>query len=110
MPTEVDAAHPYFHAASIDFYVGAVSLDGYRGTTSVSGSLKKPAEAVGLLPSGGTVPRAADGGIKVIMRCYFDGALQDPATGHAYINSRTVKTDGMAIGVSFTATNAVSAQ
>ena len=32
MPETVDNEHPYFNAASIDFYVGAVSLECYRGT------------------------------------------------------------------------------
>ena len=64
--------------------------------------------SVELLPDGDTVPLASDGSIKVIMRCYFDGALQDPNTGYAYVNSNTVKTDGIDISVSFTAIDAVS--
>lgn len=102
-PTEVDDDHPYFNAASIDFYVGDVSLQGYRGTTSVSDRA-----SVELLPSGDTVPLASDGYVKVIMRCYFDGALQNPTTGNAYVNSQTVKSDNLDIGVTFTALDAVS--
>ena len=108
-PTEVDDDHPYFNAASIDFYVGTVSPQGYRGTTSVSDSLNGTGRAsVELLPSGYTVPLASDGYITVIMRCYFDGALQNPTTGNAYVNSQTVKSDNLDIGVTFTATDAVS--
>lgn len=107
-PTEVDDDHPYFNAASIDFYVGDVSLQGYRGTTSVSDSLNGTSRAsVELLPSGDTVPLASDGYVKVIMRCYFDGALQNPTTGNAYVNSQTVKSDRLEIGVTFTALDAV---
>jgi hypothetical protein len=107
MPTSIDDDHPYFNAASIDFYVGEVSSEGYRGTTSVADSLKGgDRSSVELLPGGGTVPIASDGNIKVIMRCYFDGALQDAGTGHAYVNSNTVKTDGIDISVSFTAVDA----
>jgi len=52
------------------------------------------------LLAGGTVPLNTEGHIKVIMRCYFDGALEDGA-GTAYVNSNTVKTQGVVIGVEF---------
>ena len=108
IPESVDAKHPYFNAASIDFYVGEVSLDNYRGTTSVAGSLK--GETIELMPNGGTVPLNTDenGYIKIIMRSYFDGALQNPDTKNAYVNSYTVLTDGVVIGVDFTATDAAA--
>ena len=100
----------YFNAASIDFYVGEVSLDNYRGTTSVSDSLNGTARAsIELFRDGVTVPDASSNeSIKIIMRCYFDGALQDTNTNRAYINSNTVKTDGINIGVTFTAIDAVT--
>ena len=60
------------------------------------------------MPSGDTVPLASNGYVKVIMRCYFDGALQNPTTGNAYVNSQTVKSDSLDIGVTFTALDAVS--
>ena len=103
IPESVDAKHPYFNAASIDFYVGEVSLNNYRGTASVA-NRDVPVE---LMQGGGTVPLNTDenGYIKVIMRCYFDGALQDPDTKNAYVNSYTVLTDGVVIGVDFTATD-----
>ena len=108
-PTEVDDDQPYFNAASIDFYVGTVSLQGYRGTTSVSDSLNGTGRAsIELLPNGDTIPLASDGYVKVIMRCYFDGALLNPTTGNAYVNSQTVKSDNLDIGVTFTALDAVS--
>ena len=106
-PTTVDAAHPYFNAISIDFYVGTVSADTYRGTTSVSDSLQKTDRAsIELLPGGATIPLNTEGSIQVIMRCYFDGALQNSATNTAYVNSYTVSTDSALIGVDFTAVDA----
>ena len=111
IPEAVDSLHPYFNAASIDFYVGEVSADGYVGTTSVADSLNSTARAeIDLFEgNGGTVPLNTEGHIKVIMRCYFDGALTyvDEKDGkiYAYVNSYTVKTDGVVIGVDFTATD-----
>ena len=111
IPDFVDEKHPYFNAASINFYVGEVNINNYRGTTSVSDSIRGTAKAkIELMPGGGTVPlnTAENGYIKVIMRCYFDGALQNPDTKTAYVNSYTVLTDGVVIGVNFTATDAVA--
>ena len=119
IPESVDDAHPYFYAASIDFYVDEVSADGYRGTTSVSDSVRYGTEYatdrafIELMPGGGTVPINTDetkNHIKVIMRCYFDGALQDPITKNAYVNSYTAKADGVVIGVDFVATDKVVAE
>ena len=44
------------------------------------------------------------------MRCYFDGALEDPDTGIAYVNSYTVKSDRAVVGVEFLAIDAESAE
>ena len=111
IPDSVDDLHPYFNAVSIDFYVGEVDLTGYRGTTSVSACINQPQQAsVELFPDGTTVPLNTEGYIKVIMRCYFDGALQDPNTKTAYVNSDTVRTDGVVIGVDFTAVDAETAE
>ena len=102
MPNGVDIYHPYFNAASIDFYVEEVSLSGYRGTTSVAEcQTTSQDKGVDLMPGGGTVPLNSEGRIKVIMRCYFDGALQDEENERAYVNSYTVKSDGVVIGVEF---------
>jgi hypothetical protein len=99
IPSSVDNEHLYFNAASIDFYVEEVSLEGYRGTTSVASD-----QSVDIFSgAGGTVPLNTDGYIKVIMRCYFDGALQDTTSGKAYVNSEQVKADGVVIGVNFVA-------
>ena len=105
-PSFVDETQPYFNAVSIDFYVDEVSIAGYRGTTSVATHA-----SVDLLPGGATIPLNTSGNyIKVIMRCYFDGALQDTETNKAYINSYTVSTDNVVIGVSFFAVDIVTAE
>lgn len=101
---DVDLLPPYYNAASIDFYVGEVSLDNYCGTASVANR----EESVPLLENG-TVPLNTKDSIKVIMRCYFDGALED-GKGTAYVNSYSVDTDGVVIGVEFNATETVKAE
>ena len=107
-PQSVDG-YPYFNAVSVAFYIGEVSADNYRGTTSVHDSINGTANAViELFADGTVVPLNTEGSIKIIMRCYFDGALQDPTTGHAYINSHTVQTYGIALGVSFKAVDAIT--
>ena len=113
IPETVDDEHPYPYAVSIDFYVGEVSESAYRGTTSVADCIHQTERAsVELFPDGTTVPlnTAENGYIKVIMRCYFDGALQDPETGNAYVNSYTVLAEGVVIGVDFTAIDAETAE
>ena len=106
MPDSVDTYHPYFYATSVDFYVESVALENFRGTASVARTLNTPDDkSVNLFPSGYTVPLNTEGYITVIMRCYFDGALQAP-DGKAYVNSYTVKSDDVVIGVEFIAVEA----
>lgn len=106
--------YPYFNAVSVDFYVGdEVSDDNYCGTATVAGSIKDREDGtsnatIELFADGAVVPLNTEGSIKIIMRCYFDGALQDPTTGYAYINSHTVQTKGIVLGVSFTAVDAAA--
>jgi hypothetical protein len=103
-PFEVGIDHSYFNAASIDFYVEEVSQAGYRGTTSVSKTIKNQQDRyINLFPSGGEIPFNAEGCIKIIMRCYFDGALQDEQNNRAYINSYLVRADAISLGVEFVA-------
>ena len=103
-PESADDHPSYFYAASIDFYVKEVTKDNYRGTTS----LAKAYQGVNLFPDGHTVPLNTEGYITVIMRCYFDGALQDEKNGNAYVNSYTVESNDVVIGVAFTAEEAQS--
>ena len=109
MPDGVDIYHPYYYAASIDFYVNEVSTTGYRGTTSVAECLNGGTGVDLFSNQGGEVPLNTNGAIKVIMRCYFDGALQDKTTGNAYVNSYTVKSDWVVLGVGFIATEPAEA-
>ena len=108
MPDSVDSWHPYFYAASIDFYLETVSLENFCGTTSVAACLSKNGGGVNLFPDGTTVPLNTAGYFTVIMRCYFDGALQDTNTGKAYVNSYTVTSDDVVIGVQFVAEESTS--
>jgi hypothetical protein len=111
IPEEADASHPYFNAASIDFYLDVVNADNYLGTTSMHDSINgtERAEIDLFGDQGGTVPQNTNGYLTVIMRCYFDGALtyvdEHDGKTYAYVNSYTVKTDGIAIGVEFIATD-----
>ena len=100
IPSSVDNEFPYFNAASIDFYVGEVSVANYRGTASVGNRN----ESVDLFKGqeDKVVPLNSNGYIKVIMRCYFDGALQD-SNGLAYTNSKMVDSTPVSIGVAFEA-------
>lgn len=108
MPETVEDGDEYLKAASIDFYVGEVSRANYLGTTSLHDRLSGSGRArIELMPNGGRIPLASDGYITVIMRCYFDGALQG-ANGNAYVNSHAVKTDGISLGVSFVGVDAVT--
>ena len=100
------------HAIRIDFYVDEVSLDGYRGTTSLADALKTENnyiyEGIELFgPEDDEIPLNTEGYITVIMRCYFDGALLDDE-GNAYINSYTVLSDRVYIGVDFTVSEAAT--
>ena len=112
IPESVAKDYPYFHAASIDFYVGEVSEGGYRGTTAVAAIADAENGTVSknvVLVENGTIPLNTEGHIKVIMRCYFDGALEQ-SEGQAYVNSYTVKTQGVVIGVEFLATESEKAE
>jgi hypothetical protein len=106
VPDGTDLSLDYIKAVSVDFYVGEVSSLGYRGTTSIAEAVGDSSyDGVALLGAdGGTIPLNTTGNyIKVIVRCYFDGALVDEDSGKAYVNSYTVKTDKVAFGVSITA-------
>lgn len=104
-PVKADSLYPYAMAASVDFYVGEVTDENYRGTTSLADNVNNSEnESVELLLDGGeTIPLAADGYLTVTMRCYFDGALTTPDGSKAYVNSYEVNTNGVVIGVEFTA-------
>ena len=103
-PASLDSDLNYLNAASIDLYLNEISNEGYCGTISVANK-----NTVDLFAGqGGEIPlnTSTSGYITVIMRCYFDGALtyMDGTTERAYINSYNVKTNGINLGVKFSAT------
>ncbi len=100
-PTSLATELNYLNAASIDFY-----LDGdYVKTLAVA---NRETESVDLFEGKNSqdkvIPLNTNGYLTVIMRCYFDGALIDVETGKAYINSFDVETNGINLGVKFSAT------
>ena len=97
--TSPESPSVYTHnAASLDVYFESVSLEGYRGTLSVANGGE--AELLGgVLDS---VPGRDEGYFTVILRCYFDGALVNAENGTAYVNSATVSTEKVGLGVSIT--------
>jgi hypothetical protein len=64
----------YLKAATVDFYVGSVTLNNYKGSINVRDSETKK---VNLTDITHTIPLNTEGSIHVIARCYFDGALQE---------------------------------
>lgn len=104
VPDASSLDNEYVKAVSVDFYLNEVSKSGYCGTAAVADGI---GEGLGrtvdlFLSEGGTIPLNTSGNyIRVIMRCYFDGALQDPESGKAYINSYTVQASDVVFGVQF---------
>lgn len=91
-------------SASVDFYVVADGTPSYVGTTNVKNKNKDENNSVTLLNSGSLIPKNTDGYIEVLMRFYFDGALQnDDEPSNAYVSSATVDASVASLGVTFTA-------
>lgn len=99
-------------AASIDFYTGTtddftINASSYRGTLNVIGydasanNYTTTLTAVDIKPSG-TVPHNESGFIKVVMRCYIDGALLK-GSGQAFINSAMVDLSDIELNVKISA-------
>lgn len=83
-------------AMTVDFYIGSVSDTNYRGTAHLAEA--ETATPV-VLREKGTIPCADDNTpICVVMRCYFDGALQKTSSA-AYVSTYSVKTDNLSLGV-----------
>lgn len=97
------AANEYQHAASVDFYLGSVASGNFLATAN----LKSPPHEVTLLNTSGTIPlnttaAPADCCITIVMRFYFDGALEKTA-GQAYVHSDNLTTANFNMAVSFEA-------
>lgn len=110
------ATVPLYHlAATVDFYLSAVSQENYKGSLNLAGldreanHGKHNASAVKTeltLLSGSRIPCATDSTgepyLKIIMRCYFDGALQNTDTT-TYVTSAAINTARFTLDISFTA-------
>lgn len=96
-----DELKSYLNACSVDFYLGDVSESSFRGTLNIAGQGKDTSK-VSIM--NGAVPKAGETPIKITMRFYFDGALQNEENpSRAYINSQDVSTSGVSVRVNFRA-------
>ena len=106
---------PYHLAATVDFYLTSVSEDNYKGSLNLAGldmeanhgKYDASADKTELiLLSGSRIPctedTAGDPYLKIIMRCYFDGALQNTDTT-TYVTSAAINTEQFYLDISFTA-------
>lgn len=105
------AEHDPRYAASVDVWVGSTdNADHYKETLRYVGG-ETPAEGtsntVEILQNG-TIPMTTDSPITVILRCYFDGKLEEVgSTGNAYIRTSTLTLENVGITVTFTASDSV---
>jgi len=93
-----------FKAASIDYYViSNSSEEPSLGTYCTTASVSNPVEMT--LKNSVKIPKNTAGCLKIVMRCYFDGALEytDDGTTKAYIRSSTVETNNLTLNVLFEA-------
>ncbi len=99
------STYDYHNAASVDFYLGSVSSSNYKGTLNLAGknySTGAPLTQVSIISGSYTVPLNTADSIKVIMRFYFDGALEE-RSGQAYVHSDGLTTAAFSMKVTFTA-------
>ena len=105
------STYDYHNAASVDFYLGSVSSSNYKGTLNLAGldysvnDGSEPCTEVEIISGSYTVPlntADSDNYIKVIMRFYFDGALQE-SDGQAFVYSDGLTTANFSMKVTFTA-------
>jgi len=100
---------PYVKAASVDFYLSTTEQKNYVGTLHLAGALEGSSypsklDLFGKYPAGTQkiVPYVEDGYIRVIMRFYFDGELEDYQNpGTAYVHSSGLKVNGFHVSVKF---------
>ncbi|MBP5166889.1 MAG: hypothetical protein ILP09_06485 [Oscillospiraceae bacterium] len=101
-------SYDYHNAASVDFYLGSVSQSNYKGTLNLAGKgFTDSSSGLASLDLTGstTIPlntAASDNYITVIMRFYFDGALEK-GPGQAYVYSNGLTTADFSMTVTFTA-------
>ncbi len=109
-------ANDYQYAASIDFYNGSVSSSNYMGTLNLAnkGMNSSGSTSGGNLVAGTpqsldlpitSIPLNTSGSVHIIMRCYFDGALEK-TNNQAYVYSQGLTTADFITNVSFTGIDA----
>lgn len=94
----VDVTSGTLMAASVDFYLSDGTNLTYCGTANVANKTTK----VTLLEAGSEIPLNTEGYLTVVMRFYFDGALER-TTGQAYVNTVTVSADTVSLDILFEA-------
>lgn len=108
-PNAVLNSYDYHNAASVDFYLDSVSESNYKGTLNLAGKgFTDSSSGLASLDLTGstTIPlntAASDNYITVVMRFYFDGALEK-GPGQAYVYSNGLTTADFSMTVTFTAT------
>lgn len=100
----VDVTSGTLMAASVDFYLSGETGLTYCGTANVANKTTK----VTLMAPGSEIPLNTEGYLTVVMRFYFDGALEkekatteDPSS--AYVNTVTVSADTVSLDILFEA-------
>lgn len=102
--------NPIHLAASVDFYLGDVSVEGFKGTLNLAGldasindaSTTKDRVVIldGVSEGETEIPLNTDGFIMVTMRFYFDGNLNATAT-KTFINTNEIDTSEIALQINF---------
>ncbi len=94
---EIEITAGTLMATSIDIYKNSVSSANYLGTTNVA--TKTPVYVLGDANNTGTVPHNTEGYLTFVLRCYFDGALEN--NGVAYIKTSALDTSTVTLNVKF---------
>lgn len=84
-------------SASVDFYLKDGDTLTFKGTSNV-----KDKSEVTLLEEGSIIPLNTESYITVVMRFYFDGALEKSA-GQAYVNTATLDLSMLSVDIHFRA-------
>lgn len=101
-----EANKDYFQAASVDFYLDGTTSGAFKGTLNIAGKqYDDPSTVKTILDITGptTVPNVDSGEyLHVLMRFYFDGALEDEP-GQAYVYSAGLSVADFHLTVEFDA-------
>ena len=90
-----------YNAISIDFWVnGSFKCTDSFKAASTTGSYSGNDIFEGVIPSAGAT---SSNYITVLMRVYFDGAMESATPGTTYVNNGTIDTSAVTFGVEFTA-------